>query len=179
MASFWRKMGVVFEKPSIEKKELSPEAKAELAKYHKELGSLHEKMRMKVSEDYFKIIPKALILRAMEHNDYLCTQWGSRKFGRLVNISRNILDIEINSEEGYKFVGKKKKILAEEAMILKLLVLAALLFPIPLKKQIVDMDADEKYTVIFKEWLVDEFKIIGEEEYNLSLIHISEPTRPY
>ena len=26
MASFWRKMGVVFEKPSIEKKELSPEA---------------------------------------------------------------------------------------------------------------------------------------------------------
>jgi hypothetical protein len=167
MSSIWEKMGAVFEKPQAVRKELSPEAKEELRLYHEKLGSFHSKINKQLSKEYSEIIPKPLLLRAMEHNNYDCGQWGSRKFGRLVNICRNLLDIEIHSEEGYLFEGSKNKKIKEEKMILRLLVISALLFPIPLKKQMLDMDADEKYKVIFKDWLVSEFNLVNENEYNI------------
>ena len=165
MTSIWSKLGAVFEKPTLKRKELSPEAKKEIAEYNEKLAGFHSKVRTENSALYSSFVPKALLQRLMTYNDYRCTQWGSRKFGRLVNLARNIIDVEIHSEEGFQF--DRVTVSKEEHLILKINVLMALFFPIPLKAALAKPDADDEFKALFQAWLVDEFKLLTLSEYEI------------
>lgn len=165
MTSIWSKLGAVFEKPTLKRKELSPEAKKEIAEYNEKLAGFHSKVRTENSALYSSFVPKALLQRLMTYNDYRCTQWGSRKFGRLVNLARNIIDVEIHSEEGFQF--DRLTVSKEEQLILKINVLMALFFPIPLKAALAKPDADVEFKALFQAWLVDEFKLLTLSEYEI------------
>lgn len=165
MATVWRKLGAYFQKPVAQRKELDPKTKKELEEYNEKLSEYHLKVRQKNTALYTSLVPKELLLLLMEHNDYKCTQWGSRKFARLVNLARNIIDVEIHSQEGYVF--NKKTVKKEEQFIIKMTLLMALFFPLPLKKALSDPKADEKYKVLFRTWLVDDFGILDCEEFEI------------
>lgn len=165
MATVWRKLGAYFQKPVEVRKELDPKTKKELEEYNEKLSEYHLKVRKTNTELYTSIVPKELLQLLMEHNDYKCTQWGSRKFARLVNLARNILDVEMHSQEGYAFNKKTAK--QEERFIIKLAVLMALFFPIPLKKALSDPKSEDRYKILFRTWLVDDFKILDGEEYEI------------
>ncbi|MEG3765102.1 hypothetical protein [Alteromonas sp. 14N.309.X.WAT.G.H12] len=163
MSNFWGKLGFSIEKRTFEPRILTDEEKRERNEEQLEYDNINQKLRKETAKLYSSIIPKALIIRLMEFNDYTCTQWGSRKFARLVNLARNIIDIEVHSEEGFTFEPATRR--EEQRVILKLNMLMALFFPIPLKVMVVDPEIEDKFKKLFKKILIDELSLLSPAEY--------------
>lgn len=118
------------------------------------------------AEMYHAMLPEDFIKELMKHNDYLCLQWGGRKVARLINLCRNILDIEILTD------GTKLEE-SDRADVLRLLVLMCWMFPIPLKQHFKMGNVEKKYRDIMISWLAT-YGLVKEFEAELVLKGVFE-----
>jgi len=171
-SNLFSRLGFRLTKPEVQKK-LPKKISDALIKDNEERIKLYKKDTQETAEMYHSLIPNELVLKMMGANDYLCVQWGSRKVARLLNLCRNILDIEILTE-GTE-LGEK-----DREHVLYLLVWACWLFPIPLKHHLKMENTNEHFLPIFKKWLIEEHNLISESEFNLVMnaVFLGVSTKP-
>lgn len=160
-SNLFARLGFKVEKPVVTKK-LSKKVSEELEKDREKLRILYLKDTIETAKMYHDIIPDDFIKEVLKHNDYLCVQWGGRKVARLLNICRNILDVEIITA-GTELDEKDRE------HVLYLLIWMCWLFPIPLKAYLKMDNVEKHYIPIFKKWLIEDFNLLEEDELDLVL----------
>lgn len=159
-------LGFTVEKPEV-RVTIPPEIKAKLDRDKEKLIALYGKDAIDTAEMYNEQMPKEVMVRISEFNDFQCVQWGSRKSARLLNLCRNILDIEIFDETRPLSEGDRKHVLF-------LLMWMCWLVPIPIKNYLLMSNSDEVFREKIKSWMVDEFKVLTEREANLVIEGVFE-----
>lgn len=119
------KLGFRITKPTVKVK-VKPEVSEETKRINKQRKDLYEKDARETSSLYNDWIPDEVFNHLCSMHDYKCVMWGSRKFGRLMNISRNIMDMEIYRESPTLEESDREN-------ATRLLMWMSLLFPIPIK----------------------------------------------
>jgi hypothetical protein len=163
--NLFSRLGFRVTKPSV-KITVPDDVAIEHAKLSAQRRAKYEHDAIETAEMYFDVLPLPFIIKMMEHNDYLCLQWGGRKVARLVNLCRNTLDIEILTD------GRELNEI-DRAPVLRLLVLMCWLFPIPLKQHLKMVDVESHYRPLIKDWLIS-YKLVQESEVELVLSGVFE-----
>ncbi len=161
MDNLFSRLGFGVKKAST-KVEIPEHLKEEIERDKAALDELAEKDAVETSEMYHRMLPTEFVEELQKHNDYSCTQWGARKVARLLNISRNILDVEIFSEG---------RVLKEENRedVLRYLMFMCWLVPIPIKKYHTSRDVDVVYKEKMRKWLIEDFSLLTDMEAKLVL----------
>jgi hypothetical protein len=157
--SFLKKLGFSITKPQVE-----VTISHEMSEKNKVLQEKRKKLYETDSQDtalmYSSWIKDDVLVDLMTLHKYTCLMWGSRKFARLLNLSRNILDIEILSDTSNICEDDREP-------ILKLLMWLSLLTPIPIKRYHLSNNAEVETKKILRELLIDKHNVFTESEYSL------------
>lgn len=104
-----------------------------------------------VAKEYANLINNETLNILCENHDFLHVQWGGRKSARLINLCRNILDIEIvnniSNKEGSLIREKDKN------NVLKLLFWSSLLYPMTVMWSLKVESVEETFSERFKSWM--------------------------
>tara|TARA_Y100000310_G_scaffold99483_1_gene97328 strand:- start:48233 stop:49012 length:780 start_codon:yes stop_codon:yes gene_type:complete len=166
IGNLFSRLGFSVEKPQVEVTIPDAVVKANRAMDEKR-KTVWERDSRDTAQMYHDMLPTDFIKLLQEHNDYMCVQWGGRKVARLCNLSRNILDLEIITED--RPLEEK-----DRAPVLKLLVLMSWLVPIPVKRHFTQKDVESEYRPLMKSWLCEEYSLVNEAEADLILAGVFE-----
>lgn len=172
--SLLEKLGFVFEKPEKIEGVLPDDVKEKIESMTRERRQLYRRDSVDTAEMYEEWLPTKTFNTLCDFHNYSCVMWGSRKVGRMLNLCRNILDVEISTNEAMlsgdiesdDTPPHMRLYESDRGVALKLLMWMSFLYPIPIKHFIKDPDAEENLTRKFKEWLFDE-KIVNNDEFNI------------
>jgi hypothetical protein len=134
--SLLEKLGFRISKPEIKYK-LPPEISKASQKVNKDRKALYEKDAQETALLYSGWIGKETFDKVVALHDYRCVIWGSRKFARLTNLSRNILDVDIFKDDPVLFEKDRNS-------VTKILMWMSLLFPVPIKRYHLGHGAEEE-----------------------------------
>ncbi len=164
--NIFSRIGYYFSKPEVVSS-VPDEITQELNKINAQRKALYGKDTVEAAEMYDQMLPTAIIEELMFYHNYMCLQWGSRKVARLTNICRNILDVEIYTEDSA--IEEEHR---EHAF--GLLVWMCWLTPIPIKAYLTRPDADEFYKKEFAVLLTEKNKVVDEKELKIILAGVFE-----
>jgi hypothetical protein len=172
--SLLKKLGFVFEKPEKIEGVLPDDVKEKIEAMTRERRQLYRRDSIDTAEMYEEWMPTKTFNALCDFHNYSCVMWGSRKVGRILNLCRNILDVEISTNEavlsgevdGDDTPPHMRLYESDRESVLRILMWMSFLYPIPIKHFIKDPNAEENLTNKFSEWLLEE-KIVTEDEFNL------------
>jgi hypothetical protein len=172
--SLLKKLGFVFEKPEKVEGVLPDDVREKIEAMTSERRKLYRRDSVEAAQMYEEWIPTETFNALCDFHKYTCIIWGSRKVGRLLNLCRNILDVEISTNEAVLSGGVSEKETphhmrlyeSDREAVLKVLMWMSLLYPIPIKHFIKDPNTEENLTKKFKEWLLDTH-LVNAEEFSL------------
>lgn len=95
MSRLLKGLGAFITKPNTDKN--SPPSPSPQDPKYREIS---QRNLIKVTEQYASLVSPDILYALMGIHDYRCPDWGSRHFGRMQNLCRNILDIEVHSDDG-------------------------------------------------------------------------------
>lgn len=159
--SLLRKLGFCLQKPEVEV--TLPEGVSEkLNAMTEKRKSLYKKDTVDTAAMYSDWLPTQVYQELCTFHDYKNVMWGSRKFGRLLNLCRNIVDIEVYKEN--------PTILKEdEPHILRLLMWVCLIYPIAIVNYHKNPKIEDELSVRLKALLRDS-NILTQPEFDLLLV---------
>jgi hypothetical protein len=131
--------------------------------------ALYRKDSLETAEMYASWITDQALFDISTIHNYRCVMWGSRKFARLLNLSRNILDVEILTESSDLEE-------ADRTSILKLLMWLSLITPIPIKRYHLSNNAEAESKILLKDMLMVKNKLFKDAEFNLIMEGVFEGT---
>jgi hypothetical protein len=161
----FEKLGFKVKKTTFEKV-MDPEVAAKLDAMRARRQTLYRKDSMETAALYADWLPTTLFDTLLAVHDYQCVMWGSRKFGRLLNLCRNILDIEVHKENAVLTKDDNES-------VLKLLFWICLLYPIPIKHYLKCKDVEGKWRPQFEQWL-SSAGVLTEDEISLVMHGVFE-----
>lgn len=172
--SLLKKLGFVFEKPEKVEAILPEEVRKKIEAMTSARRKVYRKDSIDTAAMYAEWIPNETFNSLCEFHNYLCVMWGSRKVGRLLNLCRNILDVEISTNEalmsgdvGEEEVAPELRLYeSDRDNVLKMLMWMCFLYPIPIKHYMKDPNAEENLTKQFDTWLL-ESGIVSKSEFGI------------
>lgn len=172
--SLLKKLGFVFEKPEKVEAVLPEEVRKKIEAMTSARRKVYRQDSIETAAMYAEWIPTDTFNTLCEFHNYLCVMWGSRKSGRLLNLCRNILDVEISTNEALMSgdVGEEEVVPelrlyeSDRDNVLKILMWMCLLYPIPIKHYMKDPNTEDNLTKKFNDWLL-ETKVVGKGAFDI------------
>jgi len=171
--SLFSRLGFKLSKPSVVAT-VPDEIKKENDAMVQKRKALYHNDAIETGVMYAGFIGKEVIEHLMAQHDFACVMWGSRKFARLLNLSRNILDVEIIKEDATLLESDREP-------VLKLLMWMSLLYVLPIKRYLIEDSVEDRLTTEFRNLLVPtklsemEFPLVMEGVFNGN---VTEPGNP-
>jgi len=129
--------------------------------------ALYDKDAKETAQMYASWLEEGVFTKLITFHNYKNVTWGSRKFARLLNLSRNILDVEIYKETP-TFTEE------DRLPVLKLLMWMSILVVVPITRYHLGKNEEQNTREFFKSLLCGKISVLTESQFELVMMGVFE-----